>query len=235
MTAAPALTVVIPTLNAAVMLPATLACLAPLAGHHPSTGIDMEILVVDGGSGDDTVAVARAGGARVISAPRGRGSQLAAGADAATGRALLFLHADTRLDTQALLAIPAFLTDPRTDGRAGYFRLGLDDDAPAARRLERWVAHRCRWFALPYGDQGLLLSRSLYRGVGGFRRWPLMEDVDLVRRLGRTRLMALDGTAITSADRFRRAGYLRRSLRNLVCLTLYRLGVPAERIARFYG
>ena len=227
----PTLSVVIPTLNAAAVLPATLAALAGLWKN-------VELMVVDGGSSDDTVTIAQAGGAHVISAPRGRGPQLAAGAEAATGRFFLFVHADTRLDDQAIRTIQAFLANaphnPTSETRAGYFHFALDDEAPAARRLERWVRWRCRWLALPYGDQGLLLSRSLYHAIGGFRPLPLMEDVDLIRRLGRTRLVALDGRAITSAERFRQTGYLRRSLRNLTCLGLYELGVPVERILRLY-
>ena len=225
------LSVVIPALNAASALPATLAGLTPLAG----AGLAVEVVVVDGGSGDATVAAASAGGARVVTAPRGRGRQLAAGAAAAAGRFLLFLHADTRLDARALGEIPAFLGDPEAGGRAGYFRFALDDDAPAARRLERWVARRCRWFVLPYGDQGLLINRTLYHDTGGFRPLPLMEDVELVRRLGRGRLVLLAGAAITSAERFRRNGYLRQSTRNLACLALYLLGVPTGPLARFYG
>jgi hypothetical protein len=119
--------------------------------------------------------------------------------------------------------------------RAAYFRYALDDDAPAARRLERVVAWRCRRLGLPYGDQGLLLSRALYDAVGGYRPIVLMEDVDIVRRLGRARLAALDHKAVTSAARYRRDGYLRRSARNLVCLSAWFLGVDPRRIARLYG
>jgi hypothetical protein len=119
--------------------------------------------------------------------------------------------------------------------RARYFRFVLDDDTPAARRLERAVAWRCRVLALPYGDQGLLLHRNLLAGVGGMKPLPLMEDVDLVRRLGRARLAALDTAAVTSAERWRREGYLRRSARNLACLSLWFLGVPPHVIQRLYS
>ena len=106
---------------------------------------------------------------------------------------------------------------------------------PAARRLERLVAWRCRRLALPYGDQGLLLSRQLYDAFGGFRALPLMEDVDLVRRIGRARLLLIDHEVMTSAARYRRDGYLARSLRNLCCLGLYYLGLPPRLIARLYA
>ena len=115
------------------------------------------------------------------------------------------------------------------------FRFALDDDSRAARRLETLVALRVRLFGLPYGDQGQLIRRDFYQSLGGFRPWPLMEDVDLMRRIGRRRLTVLPSTARTSAKRWRRDGWKRRSLRNLTCLTLYFLGASPQRIARWYG
>lgn len=227
----PPLSIVIPALDAALQLPASLAALA----EGICSGLVREVVVVDGGGRDDTVAVARAGGARVIAAPRGRGSQLAAGAAAALGEWLLFLHADTRLAPGWTRSVAAFMAAPGNAGRAGYLRFRLDDARPAARRLERAVAWRCRVLALPYGDQGLLVSRALYGRIGGFRALPLMEDVDLVRRLGRRRLVGLAAEAVTSAERYRRDGYLGRPLRNLACLALYLAGVPPRLVKRLYG
>jgi rSAM/selenodomain-associated transferase 2 len=222
------LSIVIPTLNAAEMLTETLAALrgSVLVG---------EVIVVDGGSTDATVSVAQSAGAQVVVAQRGRGTQLAAGAAAAAGNWLLFLHADCRLDADWETAVAAFLAAPDAASRAGYFDFAVDDPTAAARRLERIVAWRCRTLALPYGDQGLLIARTLYDAVGGFAPLPLMEDVDLVRRLGRRRLAPIGARAITSADRYRRGGYVRRPLRNLLCLTLYFAGVPPSRIVRLYG
>jgi hypothetical protein len=119
--------------------------------------------------------------------------------------------------------------------RAGYFDFAIDDVGSAARRLERIVAWRCRVLALPYGDQGLLIARSLYRAVGGFAPIPLMEDVDIARRLGHRRLCRIGARCVSSPRRYRHEGYRRRSLRNLVCLSLYFAGVPPQRIVRFYG
>ena len=216
-----------PALNGAETLPQILAALL-------ATEIVNEVIVVDGGSSDGTVRVAQAAGARVIMAKRGRGSQLAAGAVASSGQWLLFLHADCRLEPDWEARVRAFLALPEAAERAGYFDFALDDAAPAARRLERMVAWRCRWLALPYGDQGLLIARSLYDRVGGFSQLPLMEDVDLVRRLGRARLARIGGRCIASARRYRRDGYWRRSVRNLCCLALYLSGLPPNRILRFY-
>jgi rSAM/selenodomain-associated transferase 2 len=219
---------IIPTLNAAATLAQPLAALRGAA-------IVTEVVVVDGGSCDETVSLAHAAGARVINAGRGRGTQLAAGADVASGDWLLFVHADCCLEPGWEGAVRAFCAAPQADARAGYFAFALDDPAPRARRMERIVAWRCRNFALPYGDQGLLIARSLYDTVGGFAPLPLMEDVDLVRRLGRHRLARIGGRCIASARRYRRDGYGRRALRNLFCLSLYFAGVAPHRIARIYG
>jgi len=228
--AAPGLAIVIPALNAAETLPATLAALGEARAHFA-----IEIVVADGGSADATRARAEAGGARVVAAPRGRGPQLAAGAAAAESPWLLFLHADTRLDAGWSGAVCAYLARPEASARAAYFRLVLDDRSPGARRIERLARFRVRRFALPYGDQGLLIARALYDAVGGYRPLPLMEDVDLVRRLGRARLVALDACAVTSAARYARGGFWLRPLRNLFCLALYLAGVPPRLIARLYG
>ena len=192
-----------------------------------------EILVVDGGSSDATVAIAERGGARVVVAPKGRGAQLRAGAAAAQGDWLLFLHADTLPGRAWPGAVERHIAG--RPGQAACFRFRLADQAWQARAIERGVAARVALLALPYGDQGLLISRRLYDSVGGYRALPLMEDVDLARRLGRRRLAVLDEEAVTSGARWRRDGWLRRSARNLACLTLYRLGVPVERIARLYA
>lgn len=218
------ITVVIPALDAARMLPATLEDL------HPTE----QVIVVDGGSRDGSPAVAARFGADLLASPAGRGRQLAHGAEAATEPWLLFLHADTRLDPRAWAAIRTYVAEPDNRSRAAVFRLRLDDAAWQARVLEIGVRLRVAALALPYGDQGLLIHRTLYDAVGGFAPLPLMEDVDLVRRLGRRRLRLLPGSAVTSAERWRRRGWLRQSLLNLRCLALFLMGASADRIARLY-
>ncbi len=215
--------VVIPALNAAATLPATLQALGPVA----------QVLVADGGSRDDTTAIAVAAGATVISAPRGRGTQIAAGIAATTQDWLLILHADTRLQPGWQQAAAAHLA--AHPDRAACFRFALDSAAPQARRLERAVAWRSRTLGLPYGDQGLLIHRDLLARIGGVRPLPIMEDVDLVRRLGRRRIAHLDAAALTSAVKWERDGWLRRSARNLVCLSLWFAGLPPRLIVRLYA
>ena len=180
----------------------------------------------------EQLAVAERHGVRAISAPQGRGRQLAAGADAAieTGAEwLFFLHADSIPERGWREILAAFMAEPGNRDRAGYGRLALDDPSPAARRLEAMVAWRCRRFGLPYGDQGLLIHRNLYRSAGGFPPIELMEDVALVRRIGRSRLSGLPLAVTTSAERYRRDGYFRRPLRNLELLGALPHGSGAAR------
>ncbi len=219
------LSVIIPSLNANASLPRTLTCLNE-RGAEAGIG---EIIVADGGSvtspdvsGFDAILVRGASG---------RGRQMAAGADAATGDWLLFLHADTVLAKGWAGAVAAHMAH---SDKAAAFRFELDDTSIKARILERLVALRCRLFAMPYGDQGLLVSRNLYDKAGGFRPLPLMEDVDLISRIGRSRLVYLDIPAITSAERYVRDGYVARIVRNLTCLAMWSVGVSPERIERFY-
>lgn len=218
------ISVIIPVLNRSEELAATLRIL-------PNVG---EVIVADGRSTDQSPRIARTHGAVLVTSAPGRGSQLRAGAGKATQPWLLFLHADTRLDTAAWAAVGRLTTEGDA-GRAGTFRFALADGAWQARLLEAGVRLRVALAALPYGDQGLLIHRSLYEQVGGFRDLPLMEDVDLVRRLGRRRLVRLEGTATTSAERWRRRGWIRQSATNLHCLLLYLVGVPPEVIARLRG
>ncbi len=227
----PALSVVIPTLDAAAMLGGLLAAL----DDARAAGLDLEVVVSDGGSRDDTAALAARHGARVTVGPAGRGQQLAAGADAAGGDWLLFLHADVLPGAGWVDAVRGFMAAPGNGARAAAFRFALGDESGAARRVERMVGWRCRVLALPYGDQGLLLSREFYRRLGGYRPIPIMEDVDMVRRIGRRRLAILDVPAVSSAVRFRRGGWVARPARNILCLALFLLGLPPRLIRGIYG
>ncbi len=224
------ISVVIPTLNAERSLAYCLARLVPGA----MTGLVREVVIADGGSSDETLRIANATGANFVTAPRGRGSQLAAGAEAARSDWLLFLHADTVLDPGWESEVAEFIERAGPD-RAAAFRFALDDFGRAARRLEKLVALRCWLFGLPYGDQGLLISKRLYRKIGGYRPMPLMEDVDIVRRLRARNIVMLRARAVTRSAKFRERGYFARSAKNLGLLALYFLRVPPRVLARLYG
>lgn len=223
------LSVIIPVLNAGKVLGGTLDAVSAAKQHLPC-----ETIVIDGGSIDDSTRIATRYGAIVIESGRGRGVQLAAGAAVAAGDWFFFLHADTRPQGNWVAAIRKFMNFSENRKRAAVLRFRLDDAAVAARLVERVVAVRCNLFGLPYGDQGLLISRAFYEELGGYKRIPLMEDVEIIRRIGRQRLRILDAYGLTSAERYRRDGYLVRPLRNLICLALYTLGVSPRHISTFH-
>lgn len=229
----PLLSVVVPALDEAAALPALLAALrAGLPLAH-------EVVVADGGSADATADLARAAGARVIEAPRGRGRQLAAGADAAVADALWFLHADARPDAR-LLAEVATLADGHATERplaaAWAGRLAIDAPGLAFRAVAAGANLRARMLGLPYGDQGLLVARAHYRAAGGFPAWPLMEDVALVRalRASGVPVRLLDGHVTVSARRWQRDGVARRTLGNWRLLARFLAGADPETLAGRY-
>lgn len=217
--------VIIPTLNAEDSLP---SCLASL-GEGLQAGLIRELILTDGGSADGTAAIADAAGATFVQGPASRGGQLRRGAEAASGPWLLFLHADTVLEPGWTGAVGTVL---ETD-RAWHFRLGFDQRGIAPALVAGWANLRSRLFALPYGDQGLLVPRTLYDAVGGYPDIPLMEDVAIARAL-RGRLGSLPARAATSAAKYRRQGWLRRGLRNLWTLGRYAAGVSPAKLAESY-
>lgn len=219
------ITVIIPTLNAAKTLP---RCLMALA-EGLQAGLIRDLVISDGGSQDETSKLAEAAGAIVVTGPASRGGQLRKGAEVAEGAWLLFLHADTELAPGWSRAVQAHLTR----SEAAYFRLRFASTHPMARITAFWANLRSRVFGLPYGDQGLLISRALYDAVGGFPDQPLMEDVALARAL-RSRLRGLPAEAITSADRYHRDGWLRRGAGNLRLLLRYLAGAHPDELAARY-
>ena len=206
------LSVIVPTLNAAGSLPGCLVAL--MEGLH--TGLIRELIVADGGSTDATLAIADEAGASILQGPPTRGGQLGRGCDTARGAWLLILHADTRLAPGWAVEAAAHIA---TGQGPACFRLAFDARGPAAAWVAAWANLRSRLFGLPYGDQALLVSRRDYARAGGYPDIPLMEDVALIRALPRVSL--LSSRAITSADRYRRAGWLRRGARNLWTLARY--------------
>lgn len=219
------ISVIIPTLNEAENLSSTLAPLRGLAG--------VEVIVVDGGSSDGTVALAEAAGVRVVVAPAGRGRQQNHGAAIATGEILLFLHGDTSLPKGFAEAVRSALGRPGAVG--GAFRLGIAGEGWGLRLVERLANGRSLWLQMPYGDQGLFLRRPTFVALGGFPEQELMEDFELVRRLRKRGKVALLDLAVrTSARRWQRLGVARTTLVNQLVITAYFLGVSPARLAGWY-
>lgn len=219
----PVISVIVPTLDEEARLPASLA---GVVGRP-----EVEVVVVDGGSRDDTVTVAGALGARVVRARRGRARQMNAGAAVARGDILLFLHADTRLPTTFVEDVRRTLAHPGTV--AGAFRFALDARGATLRLIEYAVDLRCRLFQLPYGDQALFLGAVLFERLGGFPDVPVMEDFELVRRLRRQgRIELTRGAAVTSARGWARWGVVRFTAVNQLTLLAWKLGLRPEHVAR---
>ena len=221
-----ALSVIIPTLEEEAALGPTLAALARVRGL-------LEVLVVDGGSRDGTLAVAAAHGAQTLSAPRGRGAQLHAGAQAARGEVLWFVHADTLAPADAAERIAEALRDPAVVG--GSFRLRFGGPRLAARFLTG-LQPLFGWLGLCYGDAAVFVRREAYERSGGFRPWPLFEDLDLVRRLRCLgRLTRVSAVVVASPRRFEGRSFTLTFARWVVLQLLYWLGVPPDRLARHYA
>ncbi len=227
------ITVVIPTFNAGARLNATFAALVSASVE----GLVSRVIVVDGGSSDQTLKLSDDAGATIINAPKGRGAQLVAGGGQVKTKWILFLHADTILtpgwEAEAASFIAA-ASRPNSQKKAAVFRFCVDEPGIKPRVMEKIVALRCLIFALPYGDQGLLISTEFYRAIGGYKPLPLMEDVDIIRRIGRKSLALLRVPALTSFERYRKGGYFRRIYRNLSCLALYFIGVAPAKILQRY-
>ena len=217
--------IIIPALNESAAIGALIHALGELTG-------DKEILVVDGESEDDTAALAALAGAHVVRSARGRGQQMSAGARAASGGVLWFVHADSRPSSQALAAIAEALRDERNVG--GNFALVFAGDSAAALRMN-WVYPKLRWLGLSYGDAGIFVRRTAYEAIGGLRPYGLFEDLDLVRRLSsRGRFVHLDCPLTTSSRRFEGQRSARVWTRWIALQALYWLGVSPNLLARWY-
>ena len=220
------ISVIIPTLNEAEYIVETL--------NHIQSGENLEIIVVDGGSTDNTVQLARDLGAAVIQTPTGRARQMNAGAAAASAELLLFVHADTRLPQYFDFHIRRAM-----DGvgvAAGAFELRVDSPIATFRVIERlanWRSHRMK---MPYGDQAIFVWASLFQEIGGFRHISIMEDFELMRRLvKRGRIITLPVAVCTSPRRWLQAGIYKIWLINQLVIVAYLLGIPPAKIGRLYN
>jgi rSAM/selenodomain-associated transferase 2 len=217
--------IIIPALNEACSIGATLDAAAQVRGH-------VETIVVDGGSADATAEVARGRGACVVTSVRGRGAQMHAGASEARGEVLWFLHADTLVPDDAAERIAAALEDARAVG--GNFRLRFDGGRRAAAFLT-WLYPRLRLFGLAYGDSAIFVRREAYERVGGFKPFPIFEDLDLLRALWKQgRFVQAEAFVVTSSRRFEGRSFALTFARWSLLQALYWLGVSPHTLARFY-
>jgi len=224
--ARPALSIIIPVLNEAHSIGATVEALKEMRAR-------IEVIVVDGGSRDGTLDILRAARVRVIESAGGRGFQMHAGACAARGEALWFLHADTRPPVDAIQRIAEALRDREVVG--GNFRVRFDGGTAAARFLT-WLYPRLRKLGLCYGDSGIFVRREVYQRTGGFKPFPIFEDLDLVRQLRRAGRMAqAQATVVTSSRRFEGRSFALTFARWSTLQALYWLGVDPRRLGRMYA
>jgi rSAM/selenodomain-associated transferase 2 len=223
----PSVSIIIPTFNEASCIQQTLDAIARMRGT-------IELIVVDGGSDDSTTKIAQRAGARVIECDRGRGIQMHSGASIARGDAMLFLHADTILPREAIVLIENCLSDDvLTVG--GNFKLRFGGESRAARFMT-WLYKRLGQLGLYYGDSGIFVRAAAYKEAGGFKPFPIFEDVDLVRRLKRKgRMKHLPIAVTTSSRRFENQRFVFTFLRWSTLQLLYWLGVSPMKLGRFYG
>ncbi|MFO7606821.1 MAG: TIGR04283 family arsenosugar biosynthesis glycosyltransferase [Desulfurivibrionaceae bacterium] len=219
------LSVIIPTLNEAGRLNAALESLRP--------GRDLEVIIADGGSSDATVAIAEKSGARVVTSRPGRAFQQNAGAAAAGGEILLFLHADTRLPADFAELSRACLSENGV--AAGAFSLSIELAGPAIRFIEKMANLRSRLLQRPYGDQALFMTRRNFARIRGFPEIEIMEDFALVgklRQLGR--IKTLPAAAATSGRRWQKLGVVKTTLINQAIVIGYLLGRSPTSLASWY-
>lgn len=218
------ISIIIPTLNEAATIRDLAASLRRLRG-------DCEVIVVDGGSEDETVSLVRESGFTVIETPRGRGRQMNAGAQAAAGDVLLFLHADTRLPESALAMIEDLLQDDGICG--GNFSLVFDGKTRAAWLLT-WLYPLLRLGGMCYGDSAIFVRRTVFEHLGGYTDSPIFEDSDLFRRMRRVgRFVRLPVAVVTSSRRFE-GRFVRTFVLWVAMQMLYWLGVDPDRLNRWY-
>jgi hypothetical protein len=218
----PVVSIIVPALNEENRIGDTLSAL----GIHS----EVEVIVVDGGSSDGTVSIAETYGAEVMCSASGRALQLNAGAEAARGEILVFLHADTVLPQDYLADIQRVLSTPTVV--AGAFRLRINSPGIAYRLIAKGTNLRSRIFQLPYGDQGLFLRKDTFANMGGYPELPIIEDYEFVRRLRRLgRIVLADSTACTSSRRWRIAGPCRQCVKHQLVLLGYHLGIDVHRLA----
>ncbi len=193
-----------------------------------------EIIVVDGAREKDTLGAIHGNDVIKISSERGRARQMNAGASAARGEILIFLHADTELPAPALKKIHALMKQGRYVG--GAFDLGIKSNKLIFRIIEKVASRRSRLSRIPFGDQAIFIRREYFDRIGGYKEIPIMEDAELMKRIKRSgdRIWIFDDRVMTSPRRWEKEGVVYCTLRNWVLQVLYRLGVSPQKLALFY-
>ncbi len=223
------ISIIIPTLNEAVNIERSLASIAKAENNAKN----IEVIVVDGGSADRTVAIAKSMGAKVISGTLGKANQMNLGASLATGEILVFLHADTVLPTGFEQAIRKILINPKTI--AGAFKLKIDGSGWGLRLVEWGVNRRSQIFQMPYGDQAIFIKFPIFQSLGGFAQLPIMEDFDLILRLKKIGQIAIAPLSVTTSDRrWQKLGIFRTTLINQVTIIGYFFGIKPIKLASWY-
>ena len=219
------ISIIIPTLDEAEFIAGTLASIPREPG--------LEVIVVDGGSRDDTPLIAQSLGALVIHSSPGRARQMNLGAATSNGDILLFLHADTRLPEGFTGHIHQSLRNPRVV--AGAFRLSLAPRVKGSAFIEKMANLRAEKLHLPYGDQAIFILAKTLKELGGYKEIPLLEDVDLVRRLRRIgRLAMIPVPVAVSSRRWKKLGVWKTTWINQVILAGFFLGIPPRILAHWY-
>ncbi len=229
----PKISIIIPVLNEAAIIETTLQQIRADISPENQDSNSLEIIVVDGGSQDQTREIAQSLGVQVIATAPGRAHQMNAGAKRASGEILLFLHADTQLPQKFDQIVLEQLKDPEII--AGAFELCIDGQGWGLRVIETGVKWRSRWLSLPYGDQGIFLRSEVFRQLGGFAQLPIMEDFELISRLKKLGKIAIAPVAVrTSARRWQKLGLLKTTVINQLMIIGYYLGVSPDRLASWY-
>lgn len=223
----PKVSVIVPALNEEQSIGETLVALARMEG-------EVEVIVADGGSDDRTTEIARQLGARVVTSGRGRGTQMNNGARVARGDTLLFLHADTIVPTNAAVLINELMTQDAA-ALGGTFSIRFDGESRPARFMT-WLYPKLARLGLCYGDSGIFVRRHIYEEMGGFKPFPLFEDVDFIHRLKKQgRMVQLPLAVVTSSRRFQGQSFALTFARWSILQALYWLGVPPRALSRLYG
>jgi rSAM/selenodomain-associated transferase 2 len=219
------ISVIIPTLNEALILNQTLTA---INRHSPH-----EVIIADGGSQDGTLDIAEKFSPRIVNSPPGRALQMNAGAEIATGDLLLFLHADSQVDTHSYNKMMVVMKQGNSLG--GAFSLAIESEKPSLRLISTLATLRSKYLHLVYGDQAIFVRTHVFRDMGGFASIPICEDLDFFRRLrGKGPIVLLEEKALTSARRWRTEGIIFTTLRNMVIATLFLLGFPPKILSKWY-